>query len=189
MNTVAELRDLMSSYDYQQTELEKAAAGAANVWIGNNADEYRKWKADYDMWNSTYQPVRTMANTKLAGTMTSFQSLTDATVEYQALAGAFKPMVDLDGRMRASHVGNAAPKYENNPQPQAFDVGIAAFKATDAATRAMPDAVKGAIGNLTPGLAPKNADAAKYKSLTTTQKVLIGVGAFFGLALFVKVAK
>src|SRR4029077_17280833 len=109
-HTIAELRDLLDAYNYQQSELEKAAAGAKDNWIYNNPMSQQAWQEDYNSWNISYQPVRTRANTVLGGTSSIFQNVETDEPTYQALAAAFLPMADLDKRFRASPVGSAAPQ-------------------------------------------------------------------------------
>ena len=190
-HSVSDLRDLLNSYDYQSTQLASSSASAASAWDHADSVGHATWLADYAAWDRAYEPYRDAANTLLAATPIALQGITSAETQYQALATAFAPFADLDRRMRAAPTAVAAlaPDYSSNPQPVATDVQLAGLQLTDAATRGMPDIVKAAIGNLAPGLAPKNADSAAYAPMSATEKVLLVVGALFGIALFVKVAK
>lgn len=188
-HTVAELRDLLNAYNYQQGELEKAADGARDHWVSQDAAGWTQWKADYDSWNASYQPVRTAANTLLAATATTLQNVVTAEPQYQDLAKAFAPMADLDRRFRQGPAAAVAPSYGANPQPTAPDADLGAYKATDAGTRAMPDFVKTGVATFAGGLVPQTADAKNYKPISKTAWALLALGAVVSLGVFVKVAK
>lgn len=188
-HTVAELRDVLNAYNYQQDQLAKAADGGRDNWVAKDAAGWNQWKADYDSWNASYQPVRDAANTLLAATATMLQNVTTCEPQYQALATAFAPMADLDRRFRQGPSAAVAPSYDQNPQPTAPDADLGAYQASDAATRAMPDAVKTGIATFAPGLVPQTADAKNYTPISTTTWVLLAAGLVVGLGVVIKVAK
>lgn len=191
-HTIAELRDLMNAYDSQFSALSQAFDAAAASWHAADDAGATQWKADFDAWNAgSWQPARDHANTVLAGTSTVLQDIETDESTYQATAAAFAPMTDLDRRFRQAptQVAAKAPTYADTPQPVAHDADLGAYKATDAATRAMPNVIKTAIATAAPGLVPKTADQSNYKALTGTQWALIIGGTVVGLGVILKIAK
>jgi hypothetical protein len=186
-HTVAEIRDLLNAYNYQYDSLSRAFDGAKSQWLSQEPTTATQWKNDFDAWNSdVWQPARTKANTVLNSTVTTMQTLTTDETTYQMLAASFLPLTDFDRRFRASSVRVAAPKYENNPQPQAPDADLGAYKNVDAGTQAMPDAVKKFIATVAPGLVPKTADEPNYKPVSKTTWVLLGAGVAVVLGIALK---
>jgi hypothetical protein len=145
--TVAELQDIMSSWDYKMKQLGQAYANISPAWVARDSASYVAWTNDWNALQARYNAALKQAQSAVTtATINVFtpNSLIPAQVEYTNLMKAMRQSYPPDGGPQtkgdfddlnlrlsaaATLLGTQPPQYPAMPQPAATDVAQQVFAA------------------------------------------------------------
>lgn len=163
-HTSDDIDDLLKTYDYQLAQINAAAKTPDAVAWAATPDGLQ-WMKDLATLNANYKTARASADSFFSRHMAPESA-------YQNLATVFKPIGDLDRRLRTHPaVAKVAPTYSKNPQPVAVDEQLRVYKAADSAVKKMEQV----------------ADEVQKKG--QNKALLIGAGVGLGGALVIALKK
>jgi hypothetical protein len=139
--SVAELRDLVAAKDYTFGQIQQAYDAFAAQWKAQDPAGHDDWLSDWRARKAKYLAARVIAATAFARGQAAFvsETLVPAPIEYDlvlasltkdAKSGVQKgDLQELFDRLSAAR--GAQVDLSRTPQPQATDVDLSVYKATD----------------------------------------------------------
>lgn len=184
-HTAHELRNLWDAYQFEVQALNHALANAWGAWSKADAAGFQQFNSDWATFSQAFSLFGEVVDRVLAPVVGASgdedttpaydpENLTQGD-QFDRLVALFvtgTPDGDpsattytttsfngLDARFRTGPAASFAPSYVGIPQPDAPDLGLSAYKFTDAAYTAIGNAAKQIATGITFGLLPALAAA------------------------------
>lgn len=176
-HTLAEVKDLVSDYDYKIMQTTKLYQSFAPSW--NNPDERKEWESEWALFTQKYSKVRATAKEKIAAALAANAAVGPDVIPAEDLWNQVRDVV-ADGRAWTTgdypdlrdRLQNASGKnvdLSGRPSYSAADIDFGAYnvsntaaKGVEAAGKAAKDAAKSNTGLIVGGAVAAGVGLAIY---------------------------